>query len=57
MVGVAGNMLEELVPDPQQRKLLGGIALMAAVLFFMNVFAEMVARRAVRLMKEEAAGE
>jgi len=57
MMGVAGNMLEELVPDPQQRKLLGGIALMAAVLFFMNVFAEMVARRAVRLMKEEAAGE
>jgi carbon monoxide dehydrogenase subunit G len=56
MVGVAENMLEELVPDPQQRKLVGGVAVAAALLFLLNLFANMVARRVVRMIKEEANG-
>ena len=52
MRGVAENMLEEFVPDPQQRRILAGMAAVAVILFVTNWFANMVARRVVSMMEE-----
>jgi carbon monoxide dehydrogenase subunit G len=52
-LGVAANMFEDLVPDPQRRKLLVGLALVAIISVLANWYAGIVARRAVKMMKEE----
>lgn len=52
MVNVTRDVLEDLIPDPQQRQLLVGLGLAAAALVFLNLFANMIARRVARIMKE-----
>jgi carbon monoxide dehydrogenase subunit G len=53
MRGVAENMFEEMVPDPQQRRLLAGLALLTAVTVLLNWFANLIARRAAAEIKKE----
>ena len=56
MLGVAENMVEEFLPDPQQRKLLAGLGAAAVLLVFLNWFANLVARRVVKELEENASG-
>jgi hypothetical protein len=53
-MGVAENLLEEYVPDPQQRKLLLGLGIVAALILAINWFANLVARRVVKMIEEES---
>ncbi len=55
MRGVAENMLEEFVPDPAQRRALGGLVMGAVLIIALNWFANLVARRVVKMMREELA--
>lgn len=52
ILGVAENMVEEFVHDPQQRKLLAGLAVVTVLVIGVNWFANLVARRVVRMMDE-----
>lgn len=54
MLGVAENMVEEFMPDPQQRKLIGGLAAAAVLIIAMNWFANLIARRVVKMMEENS---
>jgi hypothetical protein len=53
MLGVSKEMFEDLVPDQQQRQLLGGAALLLVLAGLLNWFANLVARRVVKLLQEE----
>jgi hypothetical protein len=53
MLGVSKEMFEDLVPDPQQRQLLGGAALLLVLAGLLNWFANLVARRVVKTLQEE----
>lgn len=53
MLGVSKEMFADLVPDPQQRQLLGGVALFLILIGLLNWFANLVARRVVKLLEEE----
>jgi carbon monoxide dehydrogenase subunit G len=55
MRGVAENMLEEFVPDPGQRRALGGLVIGAILIIALNWFANLVARRVVKMLQEESA--
>jgi len=52
IMGVAENMLEEFVPDPQQRKLLVSLGAAVFLVIAVNWFANLVARRVVKMMEE-----
>ncbi len=47
LLGVAENMIEELVPDPRQRKLLVGLAFITVITIFLNWYANFIARRVI----------
>jgi hypothetical protein len=53
ILGVSKEMFDDFVPDPQQRQLLGGLALLLVFAGLLNWFANLVARRVVKLLKEE----
>jgi carbon monoxide dehydrogenase subunit G len=52
MVNVTRDVLSDLIPDPQQRKILVGLALAVVVLGLINGFANLVARRVAKILKE-----
>jgi hypothetical protein len=53
IVNVAKDVIEDLIPDPQQRQLLIGGALFLGFLGLLNLFANLVARRVAKILKEE----
>ncbi|MEJ2750305.1 MAG: SRPBCC domain-containing protein [Anaerolineae bacterium] len=53
MLGVSKEMVADLVSDPRQRQLLGGLALLLALIGLLNWFANLVARRVVKMLQEE----
>ncbi len=52
MVNVARDVLEDFVPDPRQRKVLVGLGLGVIALGLINGFANLIARRVARILKE-----
>jgi carbon monoxide dehydrogenase subunit G len=52
MLGVSKEVVTDLVSDPRQRQLLGGLALLLALVGLLNWFANLVARRVVRMMRD-----
>jgi carbon monoxide dehydrogenase subunit G len=54
MLNVTRDVLADLVPDPRRRKALAGLAVAAIVVAAINAFANLVARRVVRMMKNNA---
>jgi carbon monoxide dehydrogenase subunit G len=53
ILGVSKEMVADLIPDPRQRQLLGGLALLLVLAGLLNWFASLVARRVVKLLQEE----
>ncbi|MCP4425248.1 MAG: carbon monoxide dehydrogenase subunit G [Chloroflexi bacterium] len=53
MLGVAKDMVADFIPDPKQRQLLTGAALALGVIALINGFANLVARRVARILKEK----
>jgi carbon monoxide dehydrogenase subunit G len=53
-LGVAENLLEEYVPDPQQRKVLLSLGIATVLILAINWFANLVARRVVNMLEEES---
>ena len=53
MLGVAQEMFDEYIPDPNQRRMLLGVAALPVLLLFMNWFANVVARRVVKMLRED----
>lgn len=53
MLGVGKEMFADLVPDPRQRQLLGGLTLLLGLIGLLNWFANLVARRVVKMLQEE----
>jgi carbon monoxide dehydrogenase subunit G len=51
VMGVAQEMLDEYVPDPNQRKILVGAAMLPLFLLIINWFANLVANRVVRKLQ------
>ena len=52
MRNVTSDVIADLIPDPQQRKLLVGVGLAVLIVGLVNGFANLVARRVVRMMKD-----
>lgn len=52
ILGVSKEMAADLVSNPRQRQLLGGLALLLALVGLLNWFANLVARRVVRMMQD-----
>jgi uncharacterized protein len=53
MVNVARDVLNDLVPETRQRSVLVSVGLAALVIGLMNAFANLVARRVVKMLQEE----
>ena len=53
MMGVAQEMLDEYIPDSNQRRILIGVATLPLLFLAMNWFANMIARRVVRKLQED----
>ncbi len=53
MLNVARDVVVDLVPDARERKVVLGLGLVVIIVGFLNVFANLVARRVVRMMREE----
>lgn len=53
MLGVAKDIIADLIPDPKQRQLLISVGLALAVAAVINGFANLVARRVAKILKEE----
>jgi carbon monoxide dehydrogenase subunit G len=53
MLGVAEEMLDEYIPDSNQRRMLLGLATLPVLFFIMNWFANMVAKRVVKKLQED----
>ena len=52
-MGVARELLDEYVPDPGQRRMLLGLLMLPLVLgLVVNLFASLVARKVVKMMRE-----
>lgn len=51
MLSVTRDVFADLIPDPRQRRALVGLAVAAVVVAAVNAFANLVARRVVRMMK------
>lgn len=52
-LGVARELLDEYVPDPNQRRILLGLAILPALLLIVNWFANIVANRVVKRLQED----
>lgn len=52
MRNVTTDVLADLVPDPRQRKLLVGLGVSVVVIGLINGFANLVARRVAKILKE-----
>jgi hypothetical protein len=52
-MGVARELLDENLPDPGQRRILLGLVMVPLVLGLVNLFANLVARKVVKMMREE----
>lgn len=52
-LNVARDVLGDLVAQPRQQGVLIGLGLAAAILVFLNVFANLVARRVAKILREE----
>ena len=52
MVNVTRDVLNDLIPDPQQRRMLVGLGLAVIVIGLVNGFANLVARRVAKILKE-----
>jgi hypothetical protein len=48
VMGVAQEMLDEYVPDPNQRRILIGILILPLLLLLINWFANIVAKRVAK---------
>lgn len=53
IVGVTRELMDEYIPDPNQRRLLVGVAVLPLLLLFMNWFANLVANRVVKRLSED----
>ncbi|NCF66361.1 MAG: hypothetical protein GWP61_10310 [Chloroflexi bacterium] len=53
VMGIAQELLDEYVPDHGQRKMLLGLLMVPVVLGLVNLFANLVARKVVKRMREE----
>jgi carbon monoxide dehydrogenase subunit G len=53
MLGVTQEMLDEYIPDPNQRRILLGLAILPLLVLFMNWFANLVAKRVVKKLRED----
>jgi carbon monoxide dehydrogenase subunit G len=53
MLGVAQEMLDEYIPDSNQRRMLLGLAALPVLLLFVNWFANVVAKRVVKKLRED----
>ena len=53
MLNVTKDVIEDLIPDPQQRQILIGGALFFGLLGLLNLFANLVARRVAKILQEE----
>lgn len=53
MLNVTKDVIADLVPDPQQRQLLIGGALFLGLWGLLNLFANLVARRVVKMLQKE----
>jgi carbon monoxide dehydrogenase subunit G len=53
MYNVAMDVLQDLVPDARQRRLLAGVGLAVMIMGLMNIFANLVARRVAKILMEE----
>ena len=53
MLGVTKDIIADLIPDPRQRQLLAGAALLLGLAGAINWFANLVARRVAKRLKEE----
>ncbi len=53
LMGVARELLDEYLPDPGQRRMLLGLVMVPLVLGLVNLFANLVARKVVKMMEEE----
>jgi len=54
MMGVAREMLDEYVPNPNQRRMALGLAALPVLYLFMNWFANIVAGRVVKKLREDS---
>jgi len=52
-LNVARDVIKDFVPNGPERKVLLGVGFVVAVVGFMNVLASLVARRVVRMLREE----
>lgn len=52
MYNMTRDVIVDLIPDPQQRKLLAGVGLAMVVIGLINGFANLVARRVAKNLKE-----
>jgi uncharacterized protein len=53
MLGVGEELLAEYIPDPRQRKLVGGLVLAVLIFAFLNWYAGLVARKVAKQMQKE----
>jgi carbon monoxide dehydrogenase subunit G len=53
MMGVVQEMLDEYIPDSNQRRMLLGLIVLPVLLLFMNWFANVVANRVVKKLQED----
>lgn len=53
MYNITRDVIIDLIPDPQQRRLVVGLGLALVALGLLNGFANLVARRVAKMLKEE----
>jgi hypothetical protein len=53
MFNVARDVLLDLVPDAGRRRVLVGVGLAVVIVGFINGFANLVARRVAKILREE----
>ncbi len=53
MVNVARDVLNDFIPDPGQRRVMAGVALAVVFVALINGFANLVARRVAKILREE----
>jgi carbon monoxide dehydrogenase subunit G len=53
VLNIARDVLHDLVPDAGQRRVLVGVGMVVVVMGFINAFANLVARRVAKILREE----
>lgn len=53
ILGVAQEMLDEYIPDPNQRRVLFGLAALPLIWLFLNWFANLIAKRVASQLQED----